>query len=197
MDQKPWDVHPALMEDRLCCIANIISDVRNRTIDLHDPNGGDGVWSLGCRIYERTINIIDRESKKISWLDTIKNGLYFVILIDGVPIRFYKGDVDNPNMRSLHRRYPELEAQQYHFSFYEPEWFWRIVVETADDGKILRIVMLQYTESGNSKNLWEIPITEPVTVETPSYDTARESVVLEKPVVKPKVEKTVGVANDE
>ncbi|MCL4476526.1 MAG: hypothetical protein M1508_09915 [Nitrospirae bacterium] len=197
MDRKPWEVHPALTEERLCYIANIIRDVRHKTLGLYDPNNGDGVWSLGCRIYERTINTIDHEKGKLSWLDTIRDGLYFVLLVEGVPIRFYRGDVDNPNTRSLRRKFPELEAQQCTFSFYEPEWFWRLVAETDADGEILRIVMVQYTESGDSKNPWDIPITEPVKVETPSLDAVRESIVLDRPVVKSKEEKTVGVDQNE
>ena len=197
MDRKPWEVHPALAGDRLCSIASIISDVRRRTLELYDPNNGDGVWSLGCRIYERTVNTIDREKGKLPWLNTIRDGLYFVLLVEGVPIRFYRGDVENPNTRSLRRKFLELEAQQCTFSFYEPEWFWRLVVETDDDGKILRTTLLQYTEAGDSQNLWIIPSTEHVVVETVSAETPSETVVLEKPRVKLKQEKAVEVSQNE
>ncbi len=197
MDQKPWEVHPALKEDRLCSIANIISNVRHRTLALYDPNSGDGIWSLGCRIYERTINTLDREKENLPWLDTIRDGLYFVILVEDVPIRFYRGDVENPNARSLRRRPLELVAQQGTFSFYEPEWFWRLVVETDDDGTILRTVLLQYTETGSSQNLWEVPISEHSAPQPASPPAPSVTVVLDKPSVKLKQEETIGVSKNE
>lgn len=198
--KKPWEIHPSLTEEKICHLAKIIKEVRDKTLELYRPEEGDGVWSLGCRIYERTINTIHSESKAINWLDTIRNGLYFVILIDGVPIRYYKGDVDNPNQRSLNRKHLELEAQQYMFKFYEPEWFWRLVVETDENGGILRIVMVQFTESGNFQNLWEIPIHEPVRVVISTALKYRESVKLDKPPVKPRQKSSIGVVksdNDE
>lgn len=194
--EKPWEIHPSLTEEKICHLATILKDVRDKTLELYRPEDGDGVWSLGCRIYERTINTIHNKSKTINWLGTIRNGLYFVILIDGVPIRYYKGDVDNPTQRSLNRKYPELEAQQFVFKFYEPKWFWRLVVETDEDGGTLRIVIVQFTESGDFQNLWEVPIHEPVRVAKSPSLKYRESVKLDKPPVKPRHKSSIGVKSD-
>ncbi|MBZ0158487.1 MAG: hypothetical protein K8I29_20000 [Alphaproteobacteria bacterium] len=186
---RPWEINSSLTGECLCTVARIIKDVRHRTLELYDPEEGDGVWSLGCRIYERTINSIEREAKKLVWLEIIRNGLYFVMLINGVPVRFYHGEVDNPNMRSLRRLYPELEVQQMEFPFAPSEWFWRLVVETENDGRVLRIIIAQFKECGNSQNSWEIPVTEPITLMTSVVETRREGVELERPTVGSRKEK--------
>jgi hypothetical protein len=197
IDRKPWEVAAALTEERLLHIASIMKDVRERTLELHDPGEGDGHWSLGCRIYERTINTIEGETVKVPWLEVIKNGLYFVILVDKVPIRFYKGDIDNPHLRTLRRHYTELMAQQLAFPWDASEWFWRIVIVPDIDGKVLRIVTAQFTESGNTRNIWEIPISSPVHAFTTVDETYHEPVKLSKPVVEPRTDKNIGEDEDE
>lgn len=183
MDKKPWDVHSSLTSDRLSHLAYQIKDVRHKALELHDPAEGDGAWSLGCRIYERTINAVERESEKYPWLDVIRDGLYFVILVDGVPIRFYKGDAGNPTSKSLRVHHAELEAQQEVFDFDNSQWFWRLVVETDISGEVLRIVMGQFTEHKNVRNSWEVPISETVASLTTVESKYRDSVVLDKPTV--------------
>ena len=188
MDKKPWDVNHEFTEERLLFIAGILKQVRNRTVDLHDTSEGDAVWSLGCRVYERSINIIARETEKIPWLRVIKKGLYFVMLIEGVPIRFYRGEIENPTTRSLQRLYPEIEAQQCIFPFAKDqfEWFWRIVVETDESGKVFRVVIAQFAESGNVRHQWTIPISESFATITSIIKQSSEGVVLEKPIVEPR-----------
>ena len=51
---EPWQKYPDLTRDRLSVIATIIRDVRHRCVMLHEPDEGDGPWSLGCRAYEET-----------------------------------------------------------------------------------------------------------------------------------------------
>ncbi len=186
MDKKPWDVNHEFTEERLLFIADILKQVRNGTVDLHDPSEGDDVWSLGCRVYERSINIIAREAEKTPWLRVIKKGLYFVMLIEGVPIRFYRGEIENPTTRSLQRLYPELEAQQCIFSFAKDhfEWFWRIVIETDESGKVFRVVMAQFTESGNVRYQWTAPLSELVAAVPSIVKPGREGVILGEPMVE-------------
>lgn len=96
MNQKPWEIEPNLQKDCLCQLGHIIRDVRQGVLDLHDPDDGDGPWSLGCRAYERMINILEKFTESLPWLKIIREqSLYFLILIDGVPLRFYKGRFDS------------------------------------------------------------------------------------------------------
>jgi hypothetical protein len=197
IDPKPWEVAPALTEDRLLHIAKIMKDVRERAIDLHLPEEGDTAWGLGCRIYDRTINRIDWEAAILPWFEVIKDGLYFVMLIDKVPVRFYKGEIGSPNSRTLHRHQAEISAQQLAFPWDSSEWFWRMVIVPDNEGKVLRIVIAQFTESGNTRNIWDIPISSPVHALTRMTDTYPEPVKLAKPVLEPRHDNIPGVGENE
>ena len=148
MDKKPWDIEPELTEDRLCSLANIIKEVRNKAVSLHDPDKGDGAWSLGCRVYERTINTITDKAETLPWLDFYRDNLYFIIMIKGVPLRFFKGRVNSPTLRTLRQRFPEQRGEQIMFDFEsDREWFWRMAIETEEDGSVFRILLGQYDKA--------------------------------------------------
>ena len=72
MNQKPWEIEPNLQKEYLCQLGHIIRDVRQGVLDLHDPDDGDGPWSLGCRAYERTINILEKSADSLPWLKVIR-----------------------------------------------------------------------------------------------------------------------------
>ena len=187
MNQKPWEIEPNLQKEYLCQLGHIIRDVRQGVLDLHDPDDGDGPWSLGCRAYERTINILEKSAESLPWLKVIREqSLYFLILIDGVPLRFYKGRYDSPPERTLRKDYPELRFRQ--LSFDQREWMWRLAVETDYDGSVLRITVAQYEEKGNFRNPWEIPLTEPIPAITSLTETRADSVILEIPPLIPRDE---------
>ncbi len=187
MNQKPWEIEPNLQKEYLCQLGHIIRDVRQGVLDLHDPDDGDGPWSLGCRAYERTINILEKIAETLPWLKVIrKQSLYFLILVDGVPLRVYKGRFDNPPGRTLRKDYPELRFRQ--LSFDQREWMWRIAVEPDYDGSLLRITVAQYDEKGNFRNLWEMPLTESIPAITSLTETRADSIILEKPSLIPRDE---------
>lgn len=199
MSHKPWEVHSALEKERLVTLANIIRTVRDGAVELHQPDEGDGYWSLGCRIYERTINAIHLESQNIPWLKVNRKNLYFLMLINGVPVRLHKGDIENPGFRVLRRLPLEVEAEQEQlaFSFFDPKWFWRIVVEPDLEMRVLRIVILQYSTSGDYRNLWEIPLSAPISTIAPVVHTPQEGIMLDEPQVSPKIDRTKKVASNE
>lgn len=192
---KPWEINSELTMDKLCCLANIIAGVRHKALSLYEPTEGDGLWSLGCRIYERTINIIERVTKEYDWLKTIKNNLYFVILVDSIPIRYFRGDVESPNIRTLRLQYPEMEAYQYAFPFLSQEWLWRIVVETYDSGEVYRVVLVQYDQSGNHRNLFEIPFREVIPAFSSNQEVLPQPVEIEKPAISIKMPLSSEVVN--
>jgi len=187
VNQQPWEIEPNLQKEYLCQLGHIIRDVRQGVLDLHDPADGDGPWSLGCRAYERTINVLERLAETLPWLKVIrKQSLYFLILVDGVPLRVYKGRFDNPPGRTLRKDYPELRFRQ--LSFDQREWMWRIAVEPDYDGSLLRITVAQYDEKGNFRNLWEMPLTESIPAITSLTETRADSIILEKPSLIPRDE---------
>lgn len=194
MDLKPWAVSPALTEEKLSTLASIIRDVRRRALELHNENEGDDVWSLGCRIYERTINTLESHAEEASWLTIVRQGLYFVMFVDSVPIRFYKGMADEPTNRTLRRQYPELEHEQGSFQFYAPTWFWRIAIETHGDGSVSRIVIAQFAADGTSRNKWVI-FDSSVPALSVMDNSKQEAVVLAELAVTPLEETIYNVEN--
>ena len=91
---EPWREDPDLTRDRLSVIATIIRDVRHDCVMLHEPDEGDGPWSLGCRAYERIGFVILKVNDNDNWLKTLpeKSALAFSFAIGNVPFRFYRGN---------------------------------------------------------------------------------------------------------
>lgn len=192
IDGMPWEIHPDLQEDRLCQIAAIIRDVRHDALGGHEPKKGDSNWGLGTRVHERTCHAIRQAAQQIPWLKILEPGLHFVFTIGKVPVRFYRGEAENPNPRYLSRRFPEITAQQFAFDFAQEEndWFWRLAIETEVTGEVLRIVLVQVSASGQTQNPWEVPFVEKVAVISPLREKVNEGVELEPPFVGlPKKEK--------
>jgi hypothetical protein len=186
MNKTPWEIEPALTKERLCHLARLLRDVRQGALTLYNPDEGDGPWSLGCRIYERTINIIQRESTDLPWLKVYRSdGLYFAIFIDDIPLRFYKGSIEEPTSRTLCQRLPEMMGTQLEFPFLQSEWFWRIAVEPDENGEVLRISIAQFEETGNHRYPWEIPIMEPISKIAPLTDFRPDATILDKPILSP------------
>lgn len=191
MNRKPWEIEPRLEMECLCELAGIIRDVRHKALQQHNPDEGDGPWGLGCRVYDRTINIIERKAQEIPWLACIrKESLYFVMLVNGVPLRFYTGKADEPSARTLKQRFPELAVRQLELPFDQREWVWRLAIETEDDGSVFQISLAQYDEDGNFRNPWQVPLSVAIPPITLVNDRRRAAAVLDKPTLIPKDDKS-------
>ncbi len=197
MDQKPWEVCSDLQEDRLKFVADIIRHVRRESAALYNPEDGDGPWSLGCRNYERLINIIERESHGKSWLSVKrKNNLGFWAFIGPVPIKFCKTDLMNASAEALKINSDDPVYQpQNVFEFDESTWHWRFIIETDEFGEALRIRIGQFTADGNVKNLHEIPMDDSAWGIIPTSKTLAEPVEIEKPKVS--LKRVAKIINDE
>lgn len=98
--KTPTELHPALTEERLCVIGNIIRQRGHAATLRHLPDEGDNSWVLGCRRYQWICYRLmsDAEGEHKEWLTIIEDGSggsHFVFGIGGVPIRFYRGDPDD------------------------------------------------------------------------------------------------------
>ncbi len=116
---KPWLKYPDLTEQRLDAIANEIRRVRRDCVALHKPEDGDGDWSLGCRVYQRTFFAIQQYSKTNPWLSVLHElkALQFSFCVGSVPLRYYKGDPEDPPSRYLVQSPGEIEQIQLCISF--------------------------------------------------------------------------------
>lgn len=193
MSQHPSETTPALTADRLRLLAATITRVRADARDGHEPEKGDDAWTFGCRAYRRTCFAFHglAETGDHPWLRVEEQGLACTLLIEAEPIKFYRGDAENPSPRSLRRGVDEA-IRQGKLSFYEDElatsdgWFWLLAIETHDDGSVLRIAVFQANKNNETRNLYFIPTEVPIAVVSPVTPIQREGVDLAPPLVTPK-----------
>ena len=174
----PSKLHPSLTKERLGILANLIRSARHDVVLLHEPNKGDTPWSLGCRAYARACHAIAQAAqfRYGEWLRVIEgDGLHFVFTIGGVPLRFYRGLMEETNPRYRLRKLPEIAAQQRAFAFMQDPAFQEMVLrlnyQTDSQGDIDRISLVRLDSRGNPHHLYDIPIEqfkkEPVPIKSP------------------------------
>ena len=173
----PWDLHPALTEERLVAAARLLVRGRERALEMADYEAGDDPWSVGCRAYSFSRHQVKAaaEAGRYPWLKVLDATHHFVFLIEGVPVRFFRGDAEEPNKRTL--RLQEDEAAQMAMAFgHEAEkdgLMFRLALETKERGAIERVVFLALRgEEGKAECFWPVPLP----VEAPAME----------PVVRPR-----------
>jgi hypothetical protein len=180
MESNPWELHPDLTEDRLITIGKIITKTRKEALQLYEPESGDGPWSLECRIYERTMNGFIAAAKELSWLRCVRKNLYFLVLVGKVPIRFKRRDFERAAEMDIKLFGPEIMAHQLAFDFDQSGWYWRVFIETDEFRDILRLVLAQITEQGNTRNAYTIPVSGSVSIAAPVIPAQRQAAAVEK-----------------
>ena len=110
--RPPWDIHPALSEDRLRAFVLLLAHARRDAVRLAAYDMGDDSWSVGCRAYAFGRQRLRRAAERgtYNWLTVLDESHHFVFLIEDVPVRFYRGSADDPTTRTLRRQ--AVEAQQ-------------------------------------------------------------------------------------
>lgn len=160
-DRLPWDYHPALTEERLCFAARLLVRGRNDALARAEPEAGDDAWSVGCRAYSFSRHQLNRAAAtgRHPWLKVMDSSQHFVFLIDGVPVRFFRGPADGPTDRTLVQQ--EAEAAQMSLAF-GPDagadgLLFRFAVETAADGRVDRVVFLAL-RGERAECVWPVPL---------------------------------------
>lgn len=159
----PWDLHPALTEERLSACARLLARGRADAVAMADPWAGDDAWSIGCRAYSFSRNRLRQaaEGGRYRWLGVLDATHHFVFLIDGVPVRFFRGDAEEPSKRTL--RQQESEAQQLALALGDAGGseglMFRLAVETGEGGEVSRVVFLALRgEEGAVECFWPVPL---------------------------------------
>jgi hypothetical protein len=119
VEMEPWTKYPDLTEEYLSIIATLLRDVRAECVKLHEPEKGDGDWSLGTRVYQRSYFAIRELSQTADWvrMNSELKALQFSFSIGRVPLRIYKGDPEDPPSRYLTLTPGEERAIQLSFEF--------------------------------------------------------------------------------
>jgi len=182
----PWEHHPALTRDRLITIGKLIERGRNDALDRFDPSLGCTGWNVGCDAFSFQKHQIETASADIDWLDILDPSMQFVFAIGGVPVRFYRGEPDEPNARTLKQSFSELHQASL-FGPEElirlaPEPLYRFAIETDLDGSITAITFVVL--DGDAPALtWRVPLDEPVTKVSPLWVAGSDGVDLPAPSI--------------
>ena len=162
--RRPWELHPALTEERLAACARLLARGRADALALADPWAGDDTWSVGCRAYSFSRNRLRRaaEGGRWPWLGVLDGTQHFVFLVDGVPVRFFRGDAEDPTPRTLRRQ--EAEATQLSLALGTDAaqgLVFRLAVETDEAGAVSRVVFLALRgEAGRAECFWPVPLEQ-------------------------------------
>jgi hypothetical protein len=167
--RPPWDLHPALTEDRLRTCARMLANARRDALAMASYELGDDPWSVGCRAFAFGRSRLKRaaESGEYPWLEVLDESAHFVFLIgsngNGVPVRFYRGAADEPTERTLRRQ--EQEAEQLCLALGEEAaegLVFRFAVETGEGGRVERVVFLALRGEDRVECFWPVPLELPV-----------------------------------
>ena len=173
--RQPWDYHPALTAERLALAARLLVRGRHDALARAEPEAGDDAWSIGCRAYSfsRHQLITAATTGQHPWLKVMDASHHFVFLIEGVPVRFYRGPADGPSERTLAQQ--EREAAQMSLAFGSDVdtdgLLFRLAIETRADGRVERVMFLAL--HGEVPDLiWPVPLDLPRPVLATPYQTS-------------------------
>lgn len=143
-------------------VASAIREARRKAVDLHRPTEGDDEWSLGCRAYTRTCFALRKAALEYPWLTVLADRQYlrFTFTIGGVPIRFYRGDPQDPPEKVFNVCYSEL--RQFEFAFgagiaIPRDKVLRVAIETDPSGYASTISIVELGEDQKPTEIYPIP----------------------------------------
>ncbi len=195
----PWDYHPDLTAERLVEVAKLLRQGRHDAVERHDEAIGDDNWVLGCRSYNcGRFQVLEAHRSGVhTWLSILNPNLQFIFAIGLVPVRFYRGDADEPTAKTCRVAYPELN--QLGIAFVEEandEVLFRFAIETDFDGSVdaIKFVGLRHSQVVLS---WEVPLQTAEIVRFPVVASEQDhGTELAPPAVGLLIDDE-GVANDE
>lgn len=182
----PWEHHTALTRDRLITIGKLIERGRNDALDRFDASAGCTGWTLGCEAFAFQKHQIEATAPDVDWLEILNPTMQFVFSAGGVPIRFYRGEPDDPNARTPKQTFSELQQMSL-FGADElvkltSEPLYRFAIETDLDGAITAVTFVVL--AGDTPVLtWQVPLDEPVTKVSPLWVAGSDGVDLPAPAV--------------
>lgn len=167
----PWELHPALTEDRLRICARLLANARRDALAMASYEMGDDAWSVGCRAYAFGRHRLARAatSGQHNWLGVLDESNAFVFLIEDVPVRFYRGPADEPTARALRRHAQEAEQLSLALGEAAEGLVFRLAVETGEGGRVERVVFLALRgEEGEAACAWPVPLDVPTPARGPT-----------------------------
>lgn len=183
-ESKPWDYHPHLTHYAIAAVAGLIAQARSDALIRHNEAIGDDGWTLGCSAFQFARFQITKVARTAGyeWLTIMDPSKQFIFNIGDVPVRFYKGEADEPSDRTLRQTFSELKQLTFIFGHEEGAGLaYRFAVETDFDGAVASIKFVGL-RGDSPVFVWDVPYTEAVTL--PPASPATEGVDLPKPEVR-------------
>ena len=171
----PWEVTPALTAPRLVLLARLAVEARASALADSRRDEGDTNWGIGCRAYERFVHRLMKAagSGEHPWLDLLRDGLSFTVVVEGVYVRAYTGRADKPELKHIlaaQLGVDRTDDKQLALPFFgggapapvpdDPSFVWLMAVETDEAGAASRVVFFQANPDGKSRNAWDAPMDE-------------------------------------
>lgn len=195
---QPWDLAPDLTLERLRAVAKAIQDGRRAAYGALRDLNGDIRWARGCLGYQLACNNIVGLAGQTDWLKIVEAPLALVFSIGRVPIRFFSGDVDNPNDNVMRNRQSEMKARQLWLGFVQPPLgldsinMFRVAVQTDEEGETLAVQLGAYSEQGELIRSWSIPPSNALSIVTPITSDLPSPVDLPPPAVDDRLDIATG-----
>lgn len=182
----PSELHPALTPDRLERLGAVILQARRSAFEDHFPRKGDDAWSYGCTCYSRTKYLISQRAgtRGFEWLTVISERPEFIVSVDGVPLKFYKGEPDDPPLRAFQRRPREFDALQLEFEHMPStasQEVLRLIVVVGADLRVDSLWLLRLTVDGAIEDQYELELPSS---DVRSFEDPKPGVDLPKPIVR-------------
>jgi hypothetical protein len=176
----PWrDHHEDLSLPRLIKVANLFRAVWSRVSELHEPDEGDGVWSMSCRAFQRCGHKLTLAQQDWPWLSIAQEkAMRWTIGVGNMPVRFYHGDSQEVPHRYSEAADTEKIMRQALLNLDDrirEGVLLRFVTETDVRGVPLTVKLIEYEEKSDSViNTFAIP------------EAAEGGTVVEFPAAQPK-----------
>lgn len=183
-DLKPWDYHLHLTHDAIVAVAQLIAQGRSDALIRHDETIGDDGWTLGCKAFQYARFQITKAAGTLNfeWLTIMDPSKQFIFKIGDVPVRFYKGEADEPSERTLRQTFSELSQLAFVFGHEDGAGLaYRFAVETDFDGAITSIKFVGLRDE-SPVLAWDVPYNEAVVM--PPATPPTKGVDLPKPEVR-------------
>lgn len=158
---QPADLYPAFRWERLIALGELAWEARTYVSTHAVP--ADSVCGIGLRGWEHTKHAIIKAAAKehADWLSVTDSGAKFRFKADMMPIRFCRGDHDEPLPKKYAFADP-VEQEQIELAFGAvnhptTEGFFRLLIDADKQGTPLGIYLVLANLDGGVRISWRIP----------------------------------------
>ncbi|MFS7293425.1 hypothetical protein AB6864_24485 [Serratia proteamaculans] len=181
----PWEFTPQLSEDRLTIVSKELLKVLDQTFELLTTSLDDNYTRGTCTFGRQKNRVIELCMEGgYNWLKLTNPGMDVTFEIEGIPIRFFADDPENPKKPGFFRR---NSVDQLFAPVDTTPTVWRFVVEKPEfEGEGARIHFVGYNQLEEILSLWTYG-NDRTTVLHSTDDTPPKPVTIELDDISPSV----------